>query len=540
MPTNILSKEQYLEDRNNLIEADRSLRRDRASIQARSALEAEADEIIRRIRTEEATSIWRAEHPDIPHPFPGMEFLTGKQVIEETRIFEILSRMPKGALLHIHIGATVNTRTLLALALQQPAIHIRVPQLLSVENISSVLPEFMSLPTGSYNLDGESVSSNEYLPNTWVNAARARERFDPSLGGPEGFDRWIVNAMTLTPLEAYGTHNTVTKRLVHFLPIFKQYLRIFLLASVDDGISYVEVRMDFYFAKDLISADGKRTVTHREVLELFDATVNEVKGELVRENRGHKFLGARIIYTAFRALDPKDLYYYVDDCLNLKKEFPHIIAGAAILDRLSKRSLNQTEPGFDLVGNEDELRPLIDYIEPLLYFRKRQAQESVEIPFLFHAGETLGDGNLTDDNMYDALLLGTRRIGHGFSLVKHPKLLQACRERNILLEVCPISNEVLRLTSSMPTHPLPTIINHGVPVALCSDGPSVFGNMGLTYDFFQLLVSSEITGLSTLGVLARDSIQFSMMLTDEKQIALEIWEAEWSEFLQFIVAHYKQ
>lgn len=80
----------------------------------------------------------------------------------------------------------------------------------------------------------------------------------------------------------------------------------------------------------------------------------------------------------------------------------------------------------------------------------------------------------------------------------------------------------------MPMHPLPILLNSGIPVALSSDSPSGFGNMGLTYDFFQVkfyddylrltppltralcsqvLVSSEITGLSTLGVLARDSIE---------------------------------
>jgi adenosine deaminase len=39
----------------------------------------------------------------------------------------------------------------------------------------------------------------------------------------------------------------------------------------------------------------------------------------------------------------------------------------------------------------------------------------------------------------------------------------------------------------MPTHPLPVLINNGVQVALCSDDPSIFGNMGLSYDFFQVL-----------------------------------------------------
>ena len=50
-----------------------------------------------------------------------------------------------------------------------------------------------------------------------------------------------------------------------------------------------------------------------------------------------------------------------------------------------------------------------------------------------------------------------------------------------------------RLTSSIPMHPLPVLLNNGVPVALSCDDPSVFGNMGLTFDFFQVrIVCGEI------------------------------------------------
>jgi adenosine deaminase CECR1 len=70
-------------------------------------------------------------------------------------------------------------------------------------------------------------------------------------------------------------------------------------------------------------------------------------------------------------------------------------------------------PGFDLVGAEDSLKPLIYYAEHLLRFRQRQKKEGVNIPFIFHAGETLGDGTEADLNLYDAILLGTKRIGHG-------------------------------------------------------------------------------------------------------------------------------
>jgi adenosine deaminase CECR1 len=66
-----------------------------------------------------------------------------------------------------------------------------------------------------------------------------------------------------------------------------------------------------------------------------------------------------------------------------------------------------------MVGEENAGRPLIDFIEPLLNFKSRQKEAGIDIPYIFHAGETLGDGTHADLNLYDALLLGTKRIGHG-------------------------------------------------------------------------------------------------------------------------------
>jgi adenosine deaminase CECR1 len=67
----------YEAERADLINRDRSLRGDhvRSSF---STSEAKADKVVREIRAEEASSIWSTEYASIPHPFPGMEFLTGR------------------------------------------------------------------------------------------------------------------------------------------------------------------------------------------------------------------------------------------------------------------------------------------------------------------------------------------------------------------------------------------------------------------------------------------------------------------------------
>lgn len=51
--------------------------------------------------------------------------------------------------------------------------------------------------------------------------------------------------------------------------------------------------------------------------------------------------------------------------------------------------------GFDLVGQEDAGRPLIHFAKRLIQFREEVDRLGLDIPFLFHAGETLGDGGLS-------------------------------------------------------------------------------------------------------------------------------------------------
>lgn len=90
-------------------------------------------------------------------------------------------------------------------------MHVRIPERLTAQNIDSTLPEFSALPIESHNLQGPGLTSPDYNPNTWINIARVRETFDLRLGGPEGFDKWAIDAMMIRPDEAYGTHNTVSK-----------------------------------------------------------------------------------------------------------------------------------------------------------------------------------------------------------------------------------------------------------------------------------------------------------------------------------------
>ena len=72
---------EYQAQRTALIKQDRALRPDHSNANKRTTAELKADYLLRKLRATEASSIWASEHENIPHPFPGMEFLTGTPIL---------------------------------------------------------------------------------------------------------------------------------------------------------------------------------------------------------------------------------------------------------------------------------------------------------------------------------------------------------------------------------------------------------------------------------------------------------------------------
>jgi adenosine deaminase CECR1 len=146
-------------------------------------------------------------------------------------------------------------------------------------------------------------------------------------------------------------------------------------------------------------------------------------------------------------------------------------------------SANLFQIGFDLVGAEDRPNHIGFYQEELKVFEQTCKSCGINIPFLFHAGESLLDtGGSTDpanSNIYSAVLLKSKRIGHGFSLMKHPHLIEKFKykspeEPGICVELCPISNELLHLCRNIKEHRYAELLAAGIPCTLNTDNPSLF------------------------------------------------------------------
>jgi aminodeoxyfutalosine deaminase len=127
--------------------------------------------------------------------------------------------------------------------------------------------------------------------------------------------------------------------------------------------------------------------------------------------------------------------------------------------------------GVGLGGLEAEFPP-----EPYAeVFRYARAEGLASVP---HAGEVAGPASI-----WGALeALEADRIRHGIRAVEDPALVRELAAREIVLDVCPISNLRTGAVRSLEEHPLPRLVEAGVLCSISTDDPAMF-DTDLTRDY---------------------------------------------------------
>ena len=116
------------------------------------------------------------------------------------------------------------------------------------------------------------------------------------------------------------------------------------------------------------------------------------------------------------------------------------------------------------IGGSEERGPA-EWFKEVFAFAK-----SAGLHLTAHAGESAGP-----ESVWEALILGAERIGHGIAAVRDRGLLRHLRERDIPLEIAITSNLVTGVVKRLEDHPMRALYDAGVPIVLNTDDPAMFG-----------------------------------------------------------------
>jgi adenosine deaminase len=151
--------------------------------------------------------------------------------------------------------------------------------------------------------------------------------------------------------------------------------------------------------------------------------------------------------------------------------------------------------GFGIAGDEQ-------LAGPELFARACAIAAEAGLLVVPHAGETVGVDSVTG-----ALALGAHRLAHGVRSVEDADVLARLAGEGITCDVCPTSNLRLAVVDDLVDHPLPRMLEAGVPVTLGSDDQLFFGSQVAA----EYAVARAAWGLSDgeLAAIARTSARAS-------------------------------
>ncbi len=419
------------------------------------------------------------------HFCPARNFFLVRSCIESSPLFTLLKLMPKGGILHLHTLSSGDANWLVNKAIADPNCYIYTPE--DGKELKGKMAVFdkAKVPEG-YELMSALAAKNSKFASEVVDMIRMN----------------LEDSNSENPWDKFEKCFTRVDQLLNYAPICFEYYKTSFEALAKDNIQIVELRVTNHQFIQVYELDGK-IFNRQETCDLYRKIAEEVR-------KNHPNFVLKIIFSDMRFMDLVEQRKSLEAGYALRKDNPDLISG------------------YDLIGFETTGHTTLFYLDNLLNSASQfKEQYKIDLPYYFHDGESSWS---TDVNLYDAILLNTKRIGHGFNLYHFPKLIQQAKEQNICLEICPISNQVLGYVGDLRLHPAIGYVRQGMPCTISSDDPMMFQTEGLSYDFWMAIMAWNLN-LADIKQLCLNSIVYSSLTANEKKQALEAWQKAWQAFL---------
>lgn len=431
---------------------------------------------------------FRDKHPDGTTPF-----LQLKPEIEKSPLFALIRKMPKGANLHLHTPMAAPAEKLYDLAARTKNLYVYLPK-----------GKGKNERVQGKELGKLAVFNPKRVPDGFVPFHQAAKKDLPR--------KELLKLLQIHRggEKAWGRLRSAHARVVPFInsepEIYKAFLTAAFQDAVDDNIDHLELRMRFRPFGNKRYQD----VTQEQAL----------KDAYLAFKRKHPFFSLKVIYTMSKKRHSRGnmilTEYY--NMLDLKKR---------IKDDFDPENPVDLIVGADMAGQEDAAwqfsRMTADF--EVLY------NQGYLRDLYLHAGESSRQNSY---NVVDAYLLKSNRIGHGTNLYRFPKLADKFAEEQIPLEIAPVSNHSLGYVKDWRDHPAIEYVRRGIPVVIGSDDPLLFGNNGLSYDFFIAAVYWDMS-LAELKKFCVNSIKYSAVTEREREEMMNRWSQRWDDFIDDVL-----
>lgn len=419
----------------------------------------------------------------IPSAFYAMPFHEAKQIIDTTKLFSFIDDMPKGGLLHIHSAGITSAKWIIEEARKDKNCYV-----------------FDAPDNEDYIFGQLSFFRENEIPDGFVSLSK-------KLASEPEFEKILYKLLVLEedPKREKDVWVAFEKRfkrilnLVSYRPFFKEYYKAGFEQLIDNKVQHLEIRFIF---GNLYDFEVEKYPIETIILDL--------KSILDEINKEEQRLTLNLIYTSFKFFSIEAIKAQFLKAIELKKKYPDFIYG------------------FDLVADEKTGNNIGYYDEIWSAVEKLQVEHNVNMPFYFHAGESL---SLDNRNINDALALDSRRIGHGLNLVFFPEDFQKVKQLEVLIEINPWSNKILEYVTDLRNHPARIFLANDLICSISSDDPGVFGYTGLNYDYWIAIMAWELD-LSQIKKLIFDSIKYSSLTKTQKGKSLIKLETDWSVFIK--------
>ncbi len=410
---------------------------------------------------------------------------------EPSLLLAFLREMPKGGDLHNHLAGALYAENLIDYAVDDGLCVDRTTSVLIAPPCDASCEKYTSKPAV------RCAYHDHVLYNSMIDAWSMRNW---RVGDESGHDHFFATFDKFLLATQTHTAEAVAEATSRAAADHLQYLE---LMNTADGTQSAQLGLktgwddDFAKMREHLLADGLGDIVAATSKQLDgdEAKVRSILKCGTPEAEAGCQVTVRYLYQVLRGLPRQAV-------------FAQILLGFELMKADSRFV------GLNLVMAEDWYVPMHDFdlhMKMLDYLHGLYPKEHISL----HAGE-LAMGLVPPEGLSfhirESVELGhAERIGHGVDVMNENDAIGLLREmakRNVLVEICLTSNDVI-LGVSGNDHPLPAYLRYGVPVALATDDEGV-SRSDMTHEYLRAAETYRLS-YPDLKRMARQSLEHSFL-----------------------------